>query len=128
MAKETQQKPFKIQRRYHGTIATSWDWGAKPPAGSTNGMACCERSRIVADNSDVPSMRCVSVRKSANGDRMNNYFRKAFLAAQTTGSKVTLVATPPQLVKEGVLRPFPSTPTQFQVDNTISSGCAYDQS
>jgi hypothetical protein len=43
------------------------------------------------------------------------------------GSKVTLVATPPHLVREGVLRPFPSTPTHFQVVPHFSEGIAYVQ-
>lgn len=41
--------------------------------------------------------------------------RLAIFPKPMSGSKVTLVATPPQLVREGMLRPFPSTPTQFQV-------------
>ncbi len=44
------------------------------------------------------------------------------------GSKVTLVATPPQLVREGMLRPFPSTPTQFQFARCTAMEAINEQS
>jgi len=37
---------------------------------------------------------------------------------QDEGSKVTLVATPPHLVREGMLRSFPSTPTKLESHST----------
>jgi len=40
---------------------------------------------------------------------------------QEEGSKVTLVATPPHLVREGMLRSFPSTPTRPESDSTPES-------
>lgn len=45
-----------------------------------------------------------------------------------SGSKVTLVATPPQLVKEGMLRPFPSTPTQIHVAQSTPKGVTNERS
>jgi len=40
---------------------------------------------------------------------------------QDEGSKVTLVATPPHLVREGMLRSFPSTPTKPRSDSALET-------